>query len=798
MIKRIKRYSLLIALTLLVLSFFIKTDAALADELVAHWKFNESSGLTATDELGLSNGNLVNLSENAWVRGLDGNALDFGSNNTSGYVTIADNATIHVDSSQSFTYSVLLSSDFFKGGNTIVLSKGVWNDLGMYDIELTGTSVSFGVKGKTQATWYTTSFAGKFKPGNWVHLACVRDRAADSLRIYFNGESLGAMKDDADGTVDPAGAPLIIGAYESSRHYKGKMDDLRLYNYALSAEEVTTLKDSYPTDMTDGQIMAHWKMDSNAGWKVIDELGHSRGLVNNMPGNAWVPGLVGNALDFGPDNSKGFITIEDNDYIRADSSQSFTYSVLLSSDFFKGGNTIVLSKGVWNENGMYDIELTGTNVSFGVKGKTKATWYTASFAGKFKPGNWVHLVCVRDRAEDLLKIYFNGELLGSLKDDADGNVDPVGAPLIVGAYESSRHYRGKIDDLRLYNYALSAEEVTALKDSYPTDMTDGQIIAHWKMDSNAGWKVIDELDHSKGLLYNMPGNAWVPGLVGNAIDFTSGNDSSYIGIPDNDFINFDSTQGFTISALVKADPLTNQDEMHILFKGATTVDQAKGWEGKWYSLGFKSKEARFAVDDNVVKTQLGAKLDDSYPVNQWVHIVGVRDLAADSLKLYLNGNLIKAVADVTELNIASENLPLIIGNNHVLETHFIGQIDDVLMYNYAMTSEKVKELFDSYGIVTAIDENSANPLPVQYVLKQNYPNPFNPLTKIEFHLPQPGFTTLSVYNALGQEVATLVSEKLEIGVHSVTFEPTNLPSGVYFYKIKSGQFSQVHKMMFIK
>ena len=577
MIKRIKRYSLLIALTLLVLSFFIKTDAALADELVAHWKFNESSGLTATDELGLSNGNLVNLSENAWVRGLDGNALDFGSNNTSGYVTIADNATIHVDSSQSFTYSVLLSSDFFKGGNTIVLSKGAWNDFGMYDIELTGTSVSFGVKGKTQATWYTTSFAGKFKPGNWVHLACVRDRAADSLRIYFNGESLGAMKDDADGTVDPAGAPLIIGAYESSRHYKGKMDDLRLYNYALSAEEVT-----------------------------------------------------------------------------------------------------------------------------------------------------------------------------------------------------------------------------ALKDSYPTDMTDGQIIAHWKMDSNAGWKVIDELDHSKGLLNNMPGNAWIPGLVGNAIDFTSGNDSSYIGIPDNDFINFDSTQSFTISALVKADPLTNQDEMHILFKGATTVDQAKGWEGKWYSLGFKSKEARFAVDDNVVKTQLGAKLDDSYPVNQWVHIVGVRDLAADSLKLYLNGTMTKAVADVTELNIASDDLPLIIGNNHVLETHFIGQIDDVLMYNYAMTSEKVKELFDSYGIVTAIDENSANPLPVQYVLKQNYPNPFNPLTKIEFHLPQPGFTTLSVYNALGQEVATLVSEKLEIGVHSVTFEPTNLPSGVYFYKIKSGQFSQVHKMMFIK
>ncbi len=378
-------------------------------------------------------------------------------------------------------------------------------------------------------------------------------------------------------------------------------------------------------------------------------------------------------------------------------------------------------------------------------------------------------------------------------------VDTGGSPLIIGSWDPGCPYKGKIDDLLLYNYALSPEEIIALKNSYPTDMTDGQLVAPWKMDSNSGWKVIDELAYSKGLLYNMPGNAWVPGFDGKAIDFNLGDENSYIGIPDNDFINFDSTQGFTISALVKVDPFANQQEMHIVFKGATTVDKAKGWEGKWYSLGFKSQEIRFAIDDNVVKTQLGAKLDNSYPVNQWAHIVGVRDLTADSLKLYLNGKLIKAIVDVTELDIASDNLPLIIGNNHELKTHFKGQIDDVMMYNYAMSSEKVKKLFNTYGLVTAIDMNAENnTLPVQYLLKQNYPNPFNPVTKIEFHLAPAGFTTLSVYNALGQEVAKLVDEKLERGVHAVTFQVTNVPTGVYFYKIKSGEFSQVCKMMLIK
>ncbi len=96
------------------------------------------------------------------------------------------------------------------------------------------------------------------------------------------------------------------------------------------------------------------------------------------------------------------------------------------------------------------------------------------------------------------------------------------------------------------------------------------------------------------------------------------------------------------------------------------------------------------------------------------------------------------------------------------------------------------------------DVDDYNPNPTSYTLNQNYPNPFNPSTKISFYIEKSGLTTLSVYNVLGQKVATLLSEDLSVGNHQVEFNATDFTSGVYFYKIESGNFSSVRKMMLLK
>ena len=88
--------------------------------------------------------------------------------------------------------------------------------------------------------------------------------------------------------------------------------------------------------------------------------------------------------------------------------------------------------------------------------------------------------------------------------------------------------------------------------------------------------------------------------------------------------------------------------------------------------------------------------------------------------------------------------------------------------------------------------------PGSFVLGQNYPNPFNPSTRISFYLPKSNKATLSVYNMLGQKVVTLVNERLNAGYHEFSFDASSLSNGVYFYKLESGDFNKIKKMMLIK
>jgi hypothetical protein len=89
-------------------------------------------------------------------------------------------------------------------------------------------------------------------------------------------------------------------------------------------------------------------------------------------------------------------------------------------------------------------------------------------------------------------------------------------------------------------------------------------------------------------------------------------------------------------------------------------------------------------------------------------------------------------------------------------------------------------------------------VPSQFELSQNYPNPFNPSTNVEFGISELGFVSLKVYNALGMEVATLVNEVKPAGYYKVSFNGSNLSSGIYFYSIKAGDFVSTKRMTLIK
>jgi hypothetical protein len=88
-------------------------------------------------------------------------------------------------------------------------------------------------------------------------------------------------------------------------------------------------------------------------------------------------------------------------------------------------------------------------------------------------------------------------------------------------------------------------------------------------------------------------------------------------------------------------------------------------------------------------------------------------------------------------------------------------------------------------------------VPVAYALAQNYPNPFNPSTTIRYSLPNRSHVTLTVFNTLGQQVSTLVQTEQDAGYREVQFNAQNLPSGVYFYRLQAGSFTETKKLLLV-
>ena len=145
---------------------------------------------------------------------------------------------------------------------------------------------------------------------------------------------------------------------------------------------------------------------------------------------------------------------------------------------------------------------------------------------------------------------------------------------------------------------------------------------------------------------------------------------------------------------------------------------------------------------------------------------------------------------------AWESIGFVTGNGTSTEVHTYSFVDQnpiagVSFYrlkqiDFDGTSEYSNAIEVIYGAVA------------EFALEQNYPNPFNPTTKINYSIKEKGNVELKIFDLLGSEIVTLVSEEKNPGNYEVFFDASNLSSGVYLYTIKSGSFVQTRKMLLMK
>ena len=260
--------------------------------------------------------------------------------------------------------------------------------------------------------------------------------------------------------------------------------------------------------------------------------------------------------------------------------------------------------------------------------------------------------------------------------------------------------------------------------------------------------------------------------------------TNYILVPNDTSLNFQNA--ITMNFWMKVGLFFTEREQYLISHG--------NWQNRWkVSLTPVTNTLRWTV-----KTGSGTKNLDSETHLLADSLYNVTVLYSGSdYEIYLNGQL-DAFTSWSGL-IAKTIIDLTIAQDLPTEQlyNFYGVLDDIRIYNYALSVPAIEALYDINASVGAAGNPS---LPTDYVLEQNYPNPFNPSTTIKFGVPLPGSRNVSlrVYDVLGREVATLLDAALKPGFYSVTWDARERASGVYFARLVSERGIRTEKMLLLK
>ncbi|MFF2009072.1 LamG-like jellyroll fold domain-containing protein [Streptomyces sp. NPDC058195] len=560
--------------------------------------------------------------------------------------------------------------------------------------------------------------AGDAVAGKWTHLVGVYSGSVKELRLYVDGVLAGSTPYT---TAWNARRGLQIGAANLrgtvTNFFPGSIDDLRIFDKPVSATEVTRLYQHQPIGNGRTARMV-FPLDEPAGATKVSGYSDTQPLTFQGGATTGNRGISGNALTLDGVDDYGKTAAP-----HTDTERSFSVSAWAKMPDTKPDHAAIIAAQAGTEKPGFELYYSSAYDRWAFNqysaDSADATPVRAMQADgvKAQPGQWVHLVGVHDKVADTLTLYVNGTKAGSVK---LGGAWYAGGPVQVGAgrygTNVTSYFPGQIDDVRIFDRPLAAEEVLQMGKQRP------ELKNRWMFEAAGTTSPVTTPDDAAGkkplTLYGGAGigSGWIDfgGLELNGTGAYAATDS----------LSVDTSGSFTVTAWAQAAASPGRPITLLSAEGAkrsafdvTFQPDAANPEGlgRW-ELTLADKDA---TDASVVRVS-STDFDD---VRDWNHLAVVYDGLNKEARLYVNGNLQEVACGDTDGNGESDDTAcqdLIAWAENVLtfkaggalqvgragsnaQTYFAGAVDDVWTFQGALNDSQISEMAGAlFGLPTDV------------------------------------------------------------------------------------------------
>ena len=641
------------------------------------------------------------------IIGKSGQALDFDGSND--YVDMGD--VLDVTDGSKFSISGWFYRDTATATHTIVAKKNASGTGAGYLVYLDATTDKLVLDVGDGTNTYSVASTSTFTAPGWYHFVAVWDDAsAATTEIYINGT---ADNSTDTGTISSLGnlsnaLNLRIGAEsDAGNPFDGKLDEIRVYNRALSAGEIQSLyalgapdkinsSVSTPqgTGRLDSGLSAYYAFDDNTGTSATDSStrGNTGTLVN---GPTWTTGQIGSAIDF--DGTDDVVTAPDSPAL--DSTSDITVAVWAYADNWTGQGASAVSTLV-KKDANYILR-KDTDATTGGSG-LKMFWWDGTNKDVLvvsipSAGAWHHIVGINEN-NTTRRIYVDGILQSGTDDLNNTGTRSLTNVLSIGNHQSTGNesFDGRIDEVRIYNRALSSDEVTQLYRLTTPTGTDTGLKGYWSFNGQdlSGTTAYDRSGaNNTGTLTNGPTAAI--GKLGQALSFDGTDD--YVNAGSSAIL--DDLATLTVSAWIKPTTSGEGNFGRIADKTAAST----GWI---FYMCADPGQAN-CVSSNKLAVYRDFSTTDGFwlsttalTLGVWQHIAVTYDSSSASNDpiFYINGSAV-GTTEVgtapagTAVSDAAQSLT--IGNNPTAARTFNGSIDEVRLYSRILSATEIAALYNS-------------------------------------------------------------------------------------------------------